>query len=199
MFCLACTGGIGTGKSYVVRIFSSLGIPAYIADDRVKELYNIDKELLAKLVEILGDEILVDGKLQRSVMACKIFADKDLLSKINNLVHPRLLEDFYLWREEQEKKGVKMIIYESAIFLETPIFHHIADKVIVVTAPEEVRIKRVIKRDNLEEHLVRQRINRQWKDDERLKMADFIIFADGKRAVLPQILHIIDQIKNCDK
>ncbi|MFA6334079.1 MAG: dephospho-CoA kinase [Bacteroidales bacterium] len=195
MFCFACTGGIGTGKSYVVRIFSALGIPAYIADDRAKELYNIDKELLGKLVDTLGNEIVVDGKLQRSVMAGKIFSNKKLLLKINNIVHPRLLEDFYEWREEQEKKGVKMIIYESAIFLETPIFHPIADKVIVVTAPEYVRIKRVIKRDNIDEHLVKQRINRQWIDEKRFKMADFIIFADGKRAVLPQILHIIDEVK----
>lgn len=195
MFCFACTGGIGTGKSYVVRIFSSLGIPAYIADDRAKELYNIDKGLLDKLVEALGDEIVVDGKLQRSVMAHKIFSKKELLMKVNKIVHPRLLEDFYAWRNEQEKKGVNMIIFESAIFLETPIFYPIADKVIVVTAPEDVRIRRIIKRDNIDEKLVRQRINKQWSDEKRLKMADFIIFTDGKRAVLPQILHIIDKVK----
>lgn len=195
MFCFACTGGIGTGKSYVVRIFSSLGIPAYIADDRAKELYDIDKALLAKLVDTLGEEIVVDGKLQKSVMAGKIFSDKELLNKINNIVHPRLLEDFYEWRNEQERRGVKMVIFESAIFLETPTFRPIADKVIVVTAPEDIRIKRVVERDKIDESLVKQRINKQWADEERLKMADFIIFADGKRAVLPQILHIIDQVK----
>ncbi|OFY42972.1 MAG: dephospho-CoA kinase [Bacteroidetes bacterium GWF2_40_14] len=195
MFCFACTGGIGTGKSYVVRIFSALGIPAYIADDRAKELYKIDKSLLNRLVEVLGDKIVVDGVLQKSVMAGIIFSNKELLMKVNQIVHPRLLEDFYEWRDEQERRGVDMIVYESAIFLETPTFRSIADKVIVVTAPVDVRIRRVIKRDNIEEKLVRQRINKQWSDEKRLEMADFVIFADGKRAVLPQILHIIDEVK----
>ncbi len=195
MFCFACTGGIGTGKSYVVKIFSALGIPAYIADDRAKELYKIDRNLLDRLVELLGDNIVVDGVLQKSVMAGIIFSNKELLMKVNQIVHPRLLEDFYEWRDEQEKRGVDMIVYESAIFLETPTFRSIADKVIVVTAPVDVRIRRVIKRDNLEEKLVKQRINKQWSDEKRLEMADFVIFADGKRAVLPQILRIIDEVK----
>ena len=195
MFCFACTGGIGTGKSYVVRIFSALGIPAYIADDRAKELYEIDKGLLNKLVEVLGEEIVVDGVLQKRIMANIIFSNKELLKKVNHIVHPRLLEDFYAWRGEQERKGVDMIIYESAIFLETPIFHSIADKVIVVTAPVDVRIRRVIKRDGIDEKLVKQRINKQWSDEKRLKMADFIIFTDGKKAVLPQILRIIYEVK----
>ncbi len=194
MFCFACTGGIGTGKSYVVRIFSALGIPAYIADQRAKELYNIDKSLINKLIELLGEDIVVDGVLQKGVMAKKIFSKKSLLIRVNQIVHPRLLQDFYEWREEQRVKGIDMIIYESAIFLETPIFHKIADKIIVVTAPEETRIKRVIKRDGIDESLVRQRINKQWSDKKRLRMADFIIFADGKRAVLPQILKIINQV-----
>lgn len=195
MFCFACTGGIGTGKSYVVRIFSALGVPAYIADDRAKELYEIDRNLLDRLIEVLGDKIVVDGVLQKSVMAGIIFSNKELLMKVNRIVHPRLLEDFYQWRDNQEKKGVDMIVYESAIFLETPTFRSIADKVIVVTAPLDVRIRRVIKRDKVDEKLVIQRINKQWSDEKRLKMADFIIFADGKRAVLPQILRIIDEVK----
>ncbi|MFA5850640.1 MAG: dephospho-CoA kinase [Bacteroidales bacterium] len=195
MFCFACTGGIGTGKSYVVRIFSALGIPAYIADDRAKELYKIDRSLLDRLVEVLGDKIVVDGVLQKSVMAGIIFSNKELLMKVNQIVHPRLLEDFYEWRDEQEKRGVDMIVYESAIFLETPTFRSIADKVIVVTAPVDVRIRRVIKRDNIKEKLVKLRINKQWSDEKRLEMADFVIFADGKRTVLPQILRIIDEVK----
>jgi len=163
-----------------------------MADEKAKELYVKDKSLLWRLSDLLGSEIVVDGVLQKSVMAAKIFSDKRLLRRVNAIVHPRLLEDFYEWREEREKEGKDMIIYESAIFLETPIFHHIADKVIVVTAPEEVRIKRVMKRDKVQEYQVRQRINKQLSEEKRLGIADFIIFADGKRAVLPQILNIID-------
>ncbi|MCK9305138.1 MAG: dephospho-CoA kinase [Bacteroidales bacterium] len=192
MFCFACTGGIGSGKSYTVRVFTALGVPAYVADLKAKQLYDKDKSLIWRLCELLGNEIYVDGILQKQVMASKIFADKKLLKRVNAIVHPRLLEDFFEWRDERVKEGTEMIIYESAIFLETPLFHQIADKVIVVTAPEEVRIKRVMKRDNMQEYQVRQRISKQWNDEKRLSMADFIIFADGKRAVLPQILNIIE-------
>jgi len=195
MFCFACTGGIGTGKSYVVRIFSALGIPAYIADNRAKELYNKDSSIIVKLVELLGEDILIDGKLQKSVMAQKIFSNKELLKKVNQIVHPRLLEDFYEWRDQQMRRGASMIVFESAIFLETPLFHLIADKVIVVTAPLEIRIKRIIKRDKISENLVQQRINNQWNDEKRLKKADFIIYTDGKRSVLPQVLKIIEEVK----
>jgi len=195
MFCFACTGGIGSGKSYVIKIFSAIGIPAFIADERVKELYNTDSVLLDKLVGLLGDEILKDGVLQRHVMAKMIFSDRNLLEKVNGIVHPRLLEDFYEWRECRQREGSEIIIYESAIFFETPLFWTVVDKVIVVVAPEHVRIMRVIKRDGVSEEQVRARILSQWSDKMRISMADFIIHADGRRAVLPQVLEIVNSVK----
>jgi len=195
MFCFACTGGIGSGKSYVIKIFSALGIPAYVADDRVKELYEIDSVLVDKLMALLGNDIVVNGVLQKQVMAKKIFSDKMLLAKVNDIVHPRVLEDFYQWRETRQNEGKDMIIYESAIFLETPRFWEVADKVIVVVAPEDVRIKRVMKRDGVDAEQVKQRIKNQWNDTMRLSMADYTIHADGKRAVLPQVLRIIESVK----
>lgn len=115
--CLVCTGGIGSGKSYTVKIFNSLGVPAYVADDRAKELYECDKVLLDSLVQLLGDEIVCDGKIIKEVMAAKIFPNPNLLSKVNDIVHPRVLADFKKWKLEQELKGFKVVLFESAIFL----------------------------------------------------------------------------------
>ncbi len=192
MFCLAITGGIGSGKSYVLRLMEALGYPAYIADIRAKELYKSDNNLLNTLVELLGPEIVVNGELQRDVMASKIFGDKWILREVNKIVHPLVMKDFLSWRESKRAEGIETILFESAIFFETPEFHDIADKVIVVVAPEDVRIARVMKRDSISEKLVRERIAKQWSDEDRIKMADFIIFADGKRAIMPQILKIFE-------
>ncbi|PKP42073.1 MAG: dephospho-CoA kinase [Bacteroidetes bacterium HGW-Bacteroidetes-10] len=193
MFCFAITGGIGSGKSYLVRLMEAFGIPAYIADIRAKELYKTDSLLLRRLIRLLGKDIIHNGELRRDVMAAKIFSNQKLLSKVNDIVHPAVLRDFINWRSAKEKEGYGAIIFESAIFLESPLFHFIADKVIVVCAPEDVRIKRVIKRDNMPEELVRERIARQWSDERRKLMADFIIFADGKKAIMPQIIEVFNK------
>jgi len=193
MFCFAVTGGIGSGKSYLVRLMEAFGIPAYIADIRAKELYKTDSVLLGRLVKLLGNEILHNGELRRDIMAAKIFSNQKLLSRVNEIVHPSVLNDFMNWRTVKEREGFSTVIFESAIFLESPLFHFIADKVIVVCAPEEVRIQRVMKRDNVSEELVRERIARQWNDEKRQLMADFIIFADGKRAIMPQIIEVFNK------
>jgi dephospho-CoA kinase len=193
MFCFAVTGGIGSGKSYLVRLISSLGLPAYIADIRAKELYKTNMRLVESLANLLGRDILSEDGIRRDVMASKIFSNPDLLRMVNNLVHPEVLNDFCIWRDQMDKEGHKAVIYESAIFLETKRFHVIADKVIVVVAPEEERIRRVMKRDSISEEAVRERMSRQWSDDKRIKMADFVIFADGKRAIMPQVMRIFNQ------
>jgi dephospho-CoA kinase len=194
MVCLVCTGGIGSGKSYALRVITRLGIPSYIADNRAKELYYTDKVLLRELKELLGDEIAPEGVIRREIMAAKIFPNPELLTKVNDIVHPRVLADFEAWKMARGEDGADIVVFESAIFFESPVFHHIADKVMVVTAPEEVRIQRVIKRDKVSRELVTERIQRQCSERERLERADFIVYTDGKRAVLPQILQVLNQM-----
>jgi len=194
MVCLVCTGGIGSGKSYALRVITRLGIPSYIADNRAKELYYTDKVLLRELKELLGDEIAPEGVIRREIMAAKIFPNPELLTKVNDIVHPRVLADFEAWKMARGEDGADIVVFESAIFFESPVFHHIADKVMVVTAPEEVRIQRVIKRDKVSRELVTERIQRQCSEKERLERADFIVYTDGKRAVLPQILQVLNQM-----
>lgn len=193
MFCFAVTGGIGSGKSYLIRLMSSLGLPAYIADFRAKELYRTNIQLVKNLATLLGDEILSEDGIRKDVMASKIFSNPQLLEKVNSIVHPEVLRDFFKWRDSMVIEGHPAVIYESAIFLESPRFRSIADKVIVVVAPEEERIKRVMKRDSISEEHVRERMSRQWSDEKRVKMADFVIFADGKRAIMPQVMEILNQ------
>lgn len=196
MYCLACTGGIGSGKSYVLRIFSALGVPVYFSDDRTKELYNQNQRLIKELSNLLGEDILFNGVLNKAAMAAKIFADKSLLSQVNSIVHPIVLEDFIEWKKEQSSKGMNFVIIESAIILEIPFFLDETDGVLVVTAPEDVRIERVTKRDGLSPEAVKTRMDKQMSDKERIDKADFIIFADGQRAVLPQVLEVYNRVNN---
>ena len=190
---LAITGGIGGGKSYVTRIFSALGVPIYLSDDRAKMLYEVDKGLLNDVIELLGDSIVENGVLQRRVMASIIFSDKDLLAKVEALVFPAVLRDFERWKSAQcSENGTQFVIFESAIFLEKPLFK--ADKVLTISAPREIRIERIMSRDNMNIEEIERRIDNQCADSEREKMSDYVICSDGKSALLPQVLEIFDRM-----
>ncbi len=195
---LGCTGGIGSGKSYVSRIFAKMGYPVYFSDDRAKMLYDTDHQLLAQMVELLGEEILENGRLNRKVMAGKIFGNPTLLKQVESRVHPAVLRDFRIWKENicdrlEKTKGKRpeFVVFESAIILETPLVRECADKVLHIKAPYELRIGRVMRRDNATREQVEARIARQWSDAQRDSMSDFVIFADSKRALLPQIAEVI--------
>ena len=195
---LGCTGGIGSGKSYVSRIFAQLGCPVYYSDDRAKLLYDTDKHLLEQMVGLLGEEILKDGRLDRAKVASKIFGNSELLAKVESFVHPAVLADFERWKEEicrDERNAPEFVIFESAILLETPLVKGCADKVMTVVAPYELRIERVMKRDNASREQIEARIARQWSDGQREALSDFIIFADSKQALLPQIACVIEKMK----
>lgn len=198
---LGCTGGIGSGKSYVSRIFASLGYPVYFSDDKAKMLYDTDPQLLGQIVGLLGEEVLEEGRLNRRAMAGKIFGNVELLRKVEGFVHPAVLRDFLRWKgqvcTELESVGRRpaFVIFESAIILESELVRGCADKVLHVKAPYELRIGRVMKRDNATREEVEARIARQWSDGQRDSMADFVIFADSKRALLPQIAQVIGAIE----
>lgn len=194
MYTLACTGGIGSGKSYVCKVFSAMGIPVYYADERAKMLYHSESELLCELTTLLGDEIVSEGVLQKALFAKIIFSNPRLLNKVNEIVHPYVLKDFLAWKSECRQRGKSLVIIESAIILDVQIFRNCIDGILVVDAPIDVRIARVIKRDSVDERQVIERINRQMSSADMLSKADYIIFADGKRAVLPQICDVLKQL-----
>lgn len=195
---LGCTGGIGSGKTYVCTIFNKLGYPVYNSDERAKNLYDTDKTLLRELVKLLGNEIITDSKLNKKIMASKIFSDAKLLEEVENIVHPAVLRDFSKWKLELEQNNndFSFVIFESAILLEKPIVKKIADRVLSISAPLDLRIERVMGRDKISKDLVMQRLSKQWSDNQRELMSDFIIFADSKHALVPQVVKVIDQMNN---
>lgn len=190
---LLCTGGIGSGKSVVVRLFRELGVPSYDCDSAAKELYDRDPRLLADVAALCGEGVLdAEGRLDRAALAQKVFGDAALLAALEALVHPAVIRDFEAWKERQEGG---LVVIESAILLEKPRFAGLMDYTVAVTAPEEVRIARVMARDGISADQVRRRMAAQWSDEARLAHADFVLENDDRQALLPAVLQIIDKIK----
>lgn len=193
---LAVTGGIGSGKTHIVNMFASMGVPVYFTDDRAKELYDISDELIVSLQSILGKDIVENGRLRKDIMAQRLFADKSLLDKVEGVVHPAVVDDFNNWKIMQEGLRPPFVIIESAIFLEKPLLRPVADKVLVITAPLDLRIKRVQGRSNISEEQIIERMNNQWSDEQRVELADYVIVSDESKALLPQVLNIYNDLSN---
>jgi len=183
---LGITGGIGSGKSYVTRIFTALGIPCYDSDARTKLLYRENEELKEALTNLLGHTIYRDGEPDIRVMASLIFSDHSLLKKVNTLVHPYVVRDFLKWAATT---NAPYVIFESAILLEMePPFH--TTKVLTVSADKELRLQRASGRDNSHRQSVLNRMDKQWTDSQRESGADFIIVSDETQPLLPRVLAV---------
>ncbi len=188
---IGLTGGIGAGKSVIGRILESFGFPVYYSDFEAKKLMNTDPIIREELSKLLDEEIYKSGQLDRERLAKIIFSSAGLRDEVNHLIHPRVREHFNLFCEENSMK--KLIFNEAAILFETGAYENF-DKNILVIAPDELRIKRVMKRDNISEQEVKNRINAQWSDARKKKLADHIIVNDGKTALLDQVKKIVDQL-----
>ncbi|MBB6680880.1 dephospho-CoA kinase [Aequorivita sp. 609] len=165
------TGGIGSGKTTVIKMFAALGVPVYIADIEAKKLTNSSPVIREKLIKLLGKEAYQNDKLNRKFVAEKIFNDKNLLEGVNAIIHPEVGLHFEKWQEQQTSDYV---IKEAAILFENGSYKN-CDVVILVTAPEEVRIARVMKRDGVTKSQVKERIKNQWPDSKKKELADIII------------------------
>lgn len=182
---IGITGGIGSGKTTVCGIFAELGVPVYYADDRAKAVMVEDAELMLAIREAFGEEAYVDGKLNRPFLAQRVFNSEEELAKLNKLVHPAVARDFTEWATAHSDSPY--IIKEAAILFESGAYRSVQETV-MVTAPEEVRIQRVVKRDGITGAEVRQRMDRQWSEERKAEMADHIIVNDGGRLLIPQVL-----------
>lgn len=165
------TGGIGSGKTTVAAMFSNLNVPVYIADIEAKKLTNTSKLIRKKLTELLGSETYLETGLNKKFVANKIFNDKELLEKVNAIIHPKVAQHFNKWVKKQE--GV-YCIKEAAILFENEGYKD-CDFTILVTAPLQERINRVLKRDNSTRKEIESRINNQWSDDKKSNLADLVI------------------------
>jgi dephospho-CoA kinase len=182
------TGGIGSGKTTVCRIFESLGIPVYYADDWAKWLTVNDPDVRAGILDLFGPEAyLPDGAYNRAYVAGIVFKNPEKLQALNALVHPAVGRHNRAWQEVQ--KDVPYTLKEAALLVESGSYRHL-DALIVVTAPEVLRMRRVVQRDGLDEAAVRARMARQLPEEDKIKLADFVVVNDGTRLLIPQVAAI---------
>ncbi|MBX2815563.1 MAG: dephospho-CoA kinase [Saprospiraceae bacterium] len=185
------TGGMGAGKSLVARIFSVLNIPIYDSDTRAKKLMTQSPKLVQSIKELLGDEAYLGDQLNRKLVASKIFTDDFLLEALNHLVHPAVHADAANWHSTFPSAPYTLreaaLLYESGAYLEL-------DYVIVVSAPEPIRIKRIAARDGISNEEIKSRIDRQWTEQQRGMLADFVIVNDGQHSLIPQVMNIHKQL-----
>ena len=165
------TGGIGSGKSAVLSVFSSLGVPCYQSDSSAKKLMHQDSELINQIKALFGDDLYEGEKLNRGKLAEVVFADKSKLESLNAIVHPRVKEDFQLFLSQQ---NADYVIKEAAILFETGGAED-CDVTILVTAPEDLRIERVMKREKSKVEHIKSRMRHQWSDEKKIPIADYVI------------------------
>jgi len=193
---IGITGGIGSGKSTVCKMFKILGVQVFEADLVAKSLINSSLKIRSGLIELFGKDIYDENNtVNRKMLADHIFNDDGLLDKVNRLIHPEVRNEFVKWHELQDQEYV---IHEAAILFESG-FYKMMDYTILVTAPEEMRIDRVTKRENISAELVKMRMNKQWPDKEKRILASIELVNDNKNLLIPQILEIDKKLKSDGK
>lgn len=181
------TGGIGSGKTTAARLFEQLGVPVYYADDAAKWLMQHDADLRQSIQHAFGESIYdSNGNLDRASLAQIVFANPNRLRQLEALVHPAVARHTEQWIQRQ---NAPYLLKEAALLLESGAARKM-DKIIVVTAPESLRIARVQQRDGLPESAIRQRIAQQMPESERLPFADYVLYNDGEQLLIPQVLAI---------
>lgn len=193
MMKIGLTGGIGSGKSFIAQIFAQLGVPVYNSDERAKSLM-LDSDLLVEQIStLLGSKAYINGEIDRKYISNIVFSDPDKLNQLNNIVHPAVGRDFNDWYQKQIQIKVPFVIKEAAILFESGAYKTM-DKSILVTAPEELRIKRVVNRDGVTEEDVQKRLQNQMPTEKVMPLADYIIDNNGKKLILPQLIEIYKKI-----
>ncbi|HTL81856.1 MAG TPA: dephospho-CoA kinase [Bacteroidia bacterium] len=183
---IGLTGGIGSGKSVIAEIFRVLGVPVFNSDRVAREIQDEDEAVVKQIKKLLGDDVYVEGKLERLKVAQIVFADKNKLEKLNAIVHPAVAKAFTDFCASHS--GKKYVIKEAAILIE--IGDTSVDKMILVTAPEDVRIERIIQRDGISEEEIHRRMKNQWNDEQKMKKADVVLVNDGKEMLLEKVLEL---------
>lgn len=197
MLKVGITGGIGSGKTTVCKIFELLDIPVYYADERAKWLMVNDPELVKKLKDAFGTEVYSDsGELNRPYLAGIVFNDRKQLDVLNGIVHPVVHQDGEQWHKAQS--DVPFTLKEAALFFENGSYVNM-DKMITVTAPEALRIQRVIARDKTTEEAVKARIDKQLPDAQKVSLSHFIINNDGQHSLILQVLDIYKSLQEEQK
>jgi|SRR5690606_14812426 len=190
MLKVGITGGIGSGKSWVARMFRILGIPVFNADDAAKYLMQSDARLKQDLMEAFGEDVYRNDRLDRSFLSSVVFNDTSKLAQLNALVHPAVRQYGREWFSIQQSAYA---IKEAALFFESNSALEM-NKMIGVAAPFEMRLQRAMQRDGVSEEEIRNRMNNQMDEAEKMKRCDFIIYNDESQSVIQQVLHLHDHL-----
>ena len=189
---IGISGNIGSGKSYVCKIFNQLGISTFHSDEETKKLYflpDVKKEIIGRF----GEEVyFADGSLNKKLLSYHLFQNPEALKFIETLLYPKLNQVFDEWCEQQPSEYV---LFESAILFEKN-FDKQFDKIIFVSAPENIRLQRAMQRDKCDEDNVRSRMRLQWDEETKISKSDYIINNDGIEDIMPQIVKINSEIQN---
>lgn len=190
MTIVGLTGGIGSGKTTVAKEFKKIGVPVYIADEEAKRLMNRSKVIKRKLINLFGENTYIDDKLNRPFIADIIFNDTMYLQKMNAIVHPKVARHFEKWTLKQ---NAPYVIKEAAILFENGGYTQ-CDYIITVTAPIEVRIQRLLKRDDTTKDKIKAIMKNQWSDKEKVKLSDFVIENIELRNTIIQVNEVHEKI-----
>lgn len=190
MLKIGLTGGIGSGKTTVAKIFEILGIPVYYADEAAKKLMNEDEELKKNIIAEFGEDIYINGKLDRKTLAGIVFNTPEKLNILNSIVHPATINDASKW---MQKQSAPYSLKEAAIIFESASQHHL-DYVIGVTAPAQLRIQRTMQRDGITQQEVIARMDKQMDETIKMKLCDFLIYNDEQQMLLPQVLELHNKL-----
>jgi len=186
---IGLTGGIGSGKSTVSRLLEVMGIPVYTADTESKKLVNISPQIREQLTATFGSQLYKNGVLDKVMFASLIFGNTENLRYANSVIHPAVFEDFRHWAEQQAQSS--FVVIESAILFDSG-FNRSVDATVNVSAPLEVRIRRVEERDKVSRESIEARINSQMSEEERNRLSDYTIFNDERKALLPQVENLLN-------
>lgn len=189
---IGLTGGIGSGKSVVARILMAMGYPVYFSDDRSKFITENDPDIRAGLINLVGQDVFNEKGLNRSFLAQQIFKDDSKRLAVNGLIHPKVRNDFDQWAKRQKST---LVFNEAAILFETGAYQRF-DHTVLVTAPSEIKIDRVIKRDSTIREDVLARMSKQWPDEKKLPLADFVLMNDDRTPLITQIEEMVAKFSN---
>jgi dephospho-CoA kinase len=192
MLRIGLTGGIGSGKSTVARIFSVLGIPVYDADSASKRLMTEDQDLKMKIIENFGKESYTNGILNRKYLSEQVFSDPKKTELLNSIVHPATIKDAEEW---MKKQNAPYIIKEAALIFESGS-NRFLDKVIGVSSPISLRMGRTMKRSNITSEQVKERMALQMDEEEKLRLCDYVIINDEQQMLIPQVLELHQRFLN---
>jgi len=185
---IGLTGGIGSGKTTVAKLFEMLGVPVFYADSEAHRIRS-QQAVQEQIVKHFGEKILTEPQIDKRKLADLVFTNPEALQWLNNLLHPLVKEAFEKWCEIQSEQNPTFVIKEAALIFEAN-FEHLFDKIIVVDAPENVRIERVMKRENISKDAVLQRIARQLSADEKRQRADIVIHNDEQHSLIEQVVKV---------